>query len=110
MTLLTPAIIQDFNFELSYTIPADLAWGVQFENGSFNGMVGQLNRSEADICTAGLNMNLPRAQAVDYGVGLARNTLGIIVSADSVGEKVNYWVFVRVFLADSWKGTIKKLL
>ena len=41
-------------------------WGHLFDNGSWSGIIGQLDRGEVDIAIAPLSITYPRRQAVDF--------------------------------------------
>ena len=42
-------------------------WGVRLpHNGSWTGMMGQLERGEADLSIAGFTITMERAEAVDF--------------------------------------------
>jgi len=55
----------------TFLYPSDGAWGtLNPETGMMSGMVGQLQRGEADIAVNPLDNTLIRSQFVDYPVPL----------------------------------------
>ena len=56
----------------SYTvIPSiDGAWGSMNPNGSFNGMIGMLERDEIDIALTSFYVTEARAKACDFTTGV----------------------------------------
>lgn len=56
--------------------PPDKAWGSRYQgrNGSWlwNGLVGQLERGEADVSVAGLTVTVERQSAIDFTVSVAQ--------------------------------------
>ncbi|XP_069103796.1 glutamate receptor ionotropic, kainate 4-like [Argopecten irradians] len=54
------------NFTYRLTMPADGAWGMQFENGSFNGLVGQMERNEVDLIVAPMSIQTNREVVMDF--------------------------------------------
>ncbi|XP_068204612.1 ionotropic receptor 21a-like [Palaemon carinicauda] len=58
-----------FNFSLEFIEPpAGQLWGDKQIDGSWNGMMGQLTRGEADFGIASIYVSLARAEAVHYTV------------------------------------------
>ncbi|XP_033760011.1 uncharacterized protein LOC117342117 isoform X2 [Pecten maximus] len=54
------------NFTYRLTMPADLAWGMEFDNGSFNGLVGQMQRNEIDLTVAPMSIQTNREAVMDF--------------------------------------------
>ncbi|XP_060070631.1 glutamate receptor ionotropic, kainate 1-like [Ylistrum balloti] len=54
------------NFTYRLTMPADGAWGMEFENGSFNGLVGQMQRNEVDLTVAPMSIQTNREAVMDF--------------------------------------------
>ncbi|XP_037788540.1 probable glutamate receptor [Penaeus monodon] len=46
--------------------PADLDFGARLDNGSLTGLIGMLNRSEADMSIVPMSVSYLRSQAVDF--------------------------------------------
>ncbi|XP_069105057.1 glutamate receptor ionotropic, delta-2-like [Argopecten irradians] len=54
------------NFTYHLTMPGDGAWGTEFDNGSFSGMVGQMQRNEVDLLIAPLSIQTNREAIMDF--------------------------------------------
>ncbi|XP_068235486.1 glutamate receptor-like [Palaemon carinicauda] len=66
LTILTSSI----NFTCSWRRPTDVAFGYQFPNGSWGGMVGMVAREEVDFSFLIFTVLYTRAQVVDYTLPL----------------------------------------
>ncbi|XP_066940523.1 glutamate receptor-like [Macrobrachium rosenbergii] len=66
LAILTSSI----NFTCSWTRPTDVAFGYQFPNGSWGGMVGMVARKEVDFSFLIFTVLYKRAQVVDYTLPL----------------------------------------
>ncbi|XP_067672268.1 glutamate receptor U1-like [Haliotis asinina] len=55
-----------FNFSYKYIEPADGLWGTMEENGSWTGIVGMLQRQEADLCSVPYAMSIERAKVMEF--------------------------------------------
>ena len=60
----------DLNFTYTIREPEDKKYGTKLENGSWNGIIGELHREKADIGLSDLSVTDFRAQVVDFTVGL----------------------------------------
>ncbi|XP_042222292.1 glutamate receptor ionotropic, kainate 3-like [Homarus americanus] len=58
-------LAQHFSFCYQYVVPADKLYGDVFDNGTATGIIGQVNRTEADF-TGILGSTLKRHLAVDF--------------------------------------------
>ncbi|XP_069103797.1 glutamate receptor ionotropic, kainate 2-like [Argopecten irradians] len=54
------------NFTYHLIMPVDGAWGMQFDNGSFNGLVGQMQRNEIDLTVAPMSIQTNREAVMDF--------------------------------------------
>ena len=56
------------NYFISYTVvpSSDGLWGAMLENGSYNGLVGMLQRNEIDIGLASFIFTSLRFEAIGY--------------------------------------------
>ncbi|XP_046342594.1 glutamate receptor 4-like isoform X1 [Haliotis rufescens] len=58
-------LASSLNFSYNLTMPKDKAWGA-LVNGSFNGLIGQLEREEVDMVVAPLSIEPDREKVVDF--------------------------------------------
>ena len=54
------------NFTYNLLLPKDHQWGIMLPNGSWNGMIGELQRREIDFVVTALARNYYREQDMDY--------------------------------------------
>ncbi|XP_067671699.1 probable glutamate receptor [Haliotis asinina] len=55
-----------FNFSYQYVEPSDGQWGEKMDNGSYTGIVGTLQREEADICSVPYAYSVERAKVMQF--------------------------------------------
>ena len=98
--------IQDIaNFTVKWINPADGYFGAPVGNGSWNGMVGQVKRREADIIVTGLAVTFVRSTVADYSIPvLDEKTTMVILNPAFVSnqEEINFTAFLSVFTLESW--------
>ncbi|VDI59959.1 Hypothetical predicted protein [Mytilus galloprovincialis] len=56
------------NFTYEITQPLDGKWGAQMENGSWNGLIGQLERRDIDLVAAPVAVQISREKVVDFTI------------------------------------------
>ena len=56
------------NFTYIFSQPQDGSWGIRHENGSWSGMIGQLQRGEIDIAPAPFTITNLRSKVVDFAL------------------------------------------
>ncbi|XP_042891229.1 glutamate receptor U1-like [Penaeus japonicus] len=80
--------------------PSDKGWGI-FHNGSWTGMIGDLEREEADIAIAPLDITFSRSLAVDYTFPLSMEGYVIVIKRPT--ESSSKWKnYLREFTPASW--------
>ncbi len=99
------------NCSITAIQPQDMLYGVDRSGPNdtsprWVGMVGQLDRREADLCAAVLTYTRERAEVIDYTVGVMLDRVSLIVAdpAKLGGQdgRVNMTVFVEIFTAEAW--------
>ncbi len=95
------------NFTLEWTMPDDQSWGIPLGNGSWNGIVGMVQKKEVDIGVAPLAVTLERSEVIDFLPDLffkTRVALHIVNPAyvDASFDSVNFLAYVRVFAPGAW--------
>ncbi|XP_021944932.2 glutamate receptor ionotropic, delta-1-like [Folsomia candida] len=73
------AIRDKYNFSMQIFLPYDGNWGAQTENGSWNGMVGQVLRGEADVGVAGFSVTLQRSQVIAFSSSYYQEETAILI-------------------------------
>ena len=100
-------IFQDMLFYitecLNFTVHTVKApWDFKFyENGSYGGGLGMLQRKEVDVYSVGLGFNLPRSLVIDYSMPTESNRMKLIARKPIDGG-INIWVYVLVFGTYQW--------
>ena len=54
------------NFSTTYTESIDGAWGSKLDDGTFNGMIGMIERQEVECTVTGFSLKKSRAQVADF--------------------------------------------
>ena len=72
-----------------------------FDNGSWTGAMGFLQRREADVVGTGLGINHLRSNFIDFAIPSDRQPLTLIAKIPK-GVTLNMWVYVEVFGVNQW--------
>ena len=72
-----------------------------YENGSYGGGIGRLQREEVDVFSVGLGVNLQRSHVLDYPIPTYRDPITLIAAIPK-GASTNFWVYVRIFGPTQW--------
>ena len=67
-------LAERLNFTVEYVLTPDGSIGVRNSNGSWNGMIGMIQRGEADFALPLLTRTLAREEVVDFSIPLAADT------------------------------------
>ena len=91
-----------FNLNFTYTIkqPKDMSYGQILDNGSWNGIIGELHRRNADIGLCDLAVTEQRSRVVDFTVGL--NEGGCRLWMLIPKRSCSWTSFVASFSEDYW--------
>ena len=101
------ALQSSLNFTVHRYSPVDKEWGFLYKNAThqrMSGLVGELHREKADLCTAGLYVTRERQEFADMlGVISDYSTL-IVPRSLGVGgtSQMNTMAYVRVFSEGTW--------
>ncbi|GBN28256.1 hypothetical protein AVEN_154600-1 [Araneus ventricosus] len=88
------------NFHYEFLIPSDFKLGLPDENGNWTGLMGLLQRGEADIGLGGLGMLNDRLKVVDFSH--AYRIQRIVFLLEKPGSLPAVWAFVRTFDTVLW--------
>lgn len=58
------------NLTRTVTSSEDGLWGAPDDNNDYNGIVGQVQRKEVDLCSVGLVISMARSSVVDFSISL----------------------------------------
>ena len=80
----------------------EVEWGAKlFENGSWSGGIGKLQRKEADVFSSGLAITFQRSGFIDYPIATI-HTPQTLHAAIQKGVSFNMWVYLTVFGPPQW--------
>ena len=96
------ALQQDLNFTVVHITPADEKYGaLENDNKTWNGLIGLLQRKEADIVTSPLATTQYRSQVVDFTYAVAHDKITLVAKRPSTSLP-NIWVYVKMFSPAAW--------
>ncbi|KAF2369093.1 Ionotropic glutamate receptor L-glutamate and glycine-binding domain [Trinorchestia longiramus] len=96
------------NVSFELVRPVDGYWGLELDNGSFNGMMGQLLRREVDMAIGPFVHTYERQQAVDFSYPLVIDSFGIFLSRPTLTKdplnflkplSVQVWIWLVISVA-----------
>ena len=93
------------NFTYVYKYSVDGKWGSELENGSFNGLIGMVERREAEMAAAYLTMTPERETAVDFTVAIDEEVGDLIIRKD-FQEQLDFFAYLYLFTFDVWICTL----
>ncbi len=98
--------IQDVcNFSVEWSIPADNKFGTLMEDGTWNGMIGEVDRKNVDLAAGPLAITLERSAVADYAFAFYEDfsTLLILDPSYAGGQNtVNLSAYLHVFTPKGW--------
>ncbi len=108
-TGLAPEVVQVIqrvtNCTVSWVIPPDEKYGALLENGTWDGLVGMVQRGGADFAAAGLAITYQRSTVINFGFAFGDSRSALIMQDpqfSSSGFQVNWTSFISVFSELSW--------
>ena len=87
----------------------NLVYGTMKTDGTYNGMVGQLERKEVDLSAAGLSRSAERASACTYLHTLLRDNVGLI-GEPLRNPSLDYWAYIHIFTDGTWMITVFQII
>ncbi|XP_078384334.1 glutamate receptor 2-like [Oculina patagonica] len=97
-----------FTYEL-YPSP-DGMYGAETENGTWNGMVGELVAERADIIVAPLTVTESREKVIDFSVPFMFYTEEMLLKKHSAEESNDLLQFMNPFANEVWFATLGTLV
>ncbi len=92
------------NFTLDFSFsPADRKWGARAADGSYNGIIGVLERREVDISITALSMDVERQRVIDFTHPICRQETTLIVKQQNQ-TRVDLNVYFYALSIGSWFG------
>ncbi|XP_078384348.1 glutamate receptor 4-like isoform X2 [Oculina patagonica] len=97
-----------FTYDI-YTSPDGL-YGGETENGTWNGVIGELISKRAEIGVAGLTITERREDVVDFSVPYMHFTEDILMKKPSSGRSIDLLQFMHPFNYYVWIATLASLV
>ncbi|XP_071526290.1 LOW QUALITY PROTEIN: probable glutamate receptor [Panulirus ornatus] len=101
-------VAQSLNFTYRLVTPEDQYWGSKLPNGTWTGMVGQVDRMEVDIALGPFGLTEERSKAVDYTRSFFFDDRSIL-SAKGLPE-IDPWGFLFPFTTLVWAALLAGLV
>ncbi|XP_018019514.2 glutamate receptor ionotropic, kainate 4 [Hyalella azteca] len=93
-------LVNKYNFTFTLELPYDGNWGNQMPNGTFNGMIGMVEREWADMAMTGCTITEDRDAVVDFTHPFYEDPETILIRAP--GERPNALAFLQPFTYKVW--------
>ena len=93
-------VVEKLNMTVKHIEIPDGRW-LMFDNGSWTGGIGVLQRKEADIVSVFMGIDYQRCSVIDCSVPTLNDPITLI-SAIPKSSTFNMWVYVHVFGVTQW--------
>ncbi|XP_020619404.1 glutamate receptor 4-like [Orbicella faveolata] len=97
-----------FTYEIYHS--PDGLYGAEKENGTWNGMIGELVNKRADIAVAALTITERRDKVVDFSVPYMYYTEEMLLKKTSSTAKIDYLQFLTPFETYVWFAILTSLM
>ncbi|XP_076373159.1 putative glutamate receptor [Tachypleus tridentatus] len=94
------AFAQKFNFRLRHVPSIDNKFGAKLLNGSWNGLIGMVQRQEAEIAVSDIGMSNSRAEVIDFTYPYVNDQINFLIQAPR--EKPRALAIIRPFSLEMW--------
>ncbi|KAJ3602843.1 hypothetical protein NHX12_030588 [Muraenolepis orangiensis] len=102
-------LAKKLGFRFKVHLVKDASYGRQDDSGSWNGMIGEVVRGEADLAVAPLTLTATREKAVAMSKPYMQTGISILLRKD-VSESVGFFHFLSPFSAQTWGGIVAAYL
>ncbi|KFM75325.1 Glutamate receptor, ionotropic kainate 2, partial [Stegodyphus mimosarum] len=89
------------NFKYKIKLVRDKVYGSENENGTYTGMIGEVQRGEVDMAVAGLSINSKREEAVDFTLPFMNTGISILYKKPTT-KVSSLFAFLSPFSAEVW--------
>ncbi|XP_035216727.1 glutamate receptor ionotropic, delta-1-like [Stegodyphus dumicola] len=93
-------VLKSIDLPYKTVIPADKEWGSRLPNGSWSGIIGMLQRGEADIGMSGLFFTEQRLEVVDFST--PHSTEFVTFASHMPGELSSLYAYFYPFTSGVW--------
>ena len=90
----------DLNFTYVVKQPKDMSYGTMLDDGTWNGIIGELHKKKADIGCVDLSVTEQRSQVCDFTVGLYISPAKLFMLNPK--KSFSWTTFVAVFDDEFW--------
>ncbi|XP_068737794.1 glutamate receptor 2-like isoform X1 [Montipora capricornis] len=97
-----------FTYEI-YVVP-DGKYGALTENGTWNGMVGELDRKNADVAVGPLTATVLREKAVDFMMPFMCFTEDVLIRKRTSEKEIGFLQFMNPFKLEVWFCTLATIV
>ncbi|MPC79258.1 Glutamate receptor ionotropic, NMDA 2D [Portunus trituberculatus] len=101
-------LAQGLNFSFSYQRPPDGTWGAKLPNGSFSGMVGQVQRKDVNFGLGPFSIDAARYEVIDFTWPVSSVIVKVFAGRGS--PEVDPWAFLLPLGPGVWTAMIASLL
>ncbi|KAG9270318.1 putative glutamate receptor [Astyanax mexicanus] len=103
---LLSALASKLGFKYELHVVKDGRYGAKNEQGTWNGMIGEVFRREADLAVAPLTLTAIREAAVDMTKPFMQTGLSFIMRKDIASDDSQYLSFLNLFSTEMWLGIL----
>ena len=97
-------VLDTLKFDLNFTYiviqPNDGLYGQELDNGSWTGLVGELDKKQADIAVSDLSVTEQRSKVVDFTIGLFVGSAKLYML--NPRQSFSWTTFIDVFDNNFW--------
>ncbi|XP_068222618.1 probable glutamate receptor [Palaemon carinicauda] len=97
---------EELNFTIEWIETPDGEFGVPGDDGSFTGTVGMLQRKEADISAVALNIDIDRAEVVDFSPPIEYAFSKLLIYREQGKEDIDWKTYVTGFHWGVWLSVL----
>ncbi|KAL7640260.1 UNVERIFIED_CONTAM: hypothetical protein RMT77_009674 [Armadillidium vulgare] len=101
---LLEALATSLQFQYKLSRPPDGGWGIPNNDGSWSGMIGMVQRNEADFALGPFGLTDSRSKIVEFSTPILIDYYRILVKRPNLQR--DPWVFLNPFSFDAWIGLI----
>lgn len=93
-------LAKDLNFTYEVIEPSDGKWGKDIGNGTWDGMLRQVQMEEVDFAAAGFSITAPRQSIVDFAEPYFRDQSVMLMKLPDGNNKLK--LYMKPFRFEVW--------
>ncbi|XP_013791222.1 glutamate receptor ionotropic, delta-1-like [Limulus polyphemus] len=102
------ALASTMNFRYVIKTPLDGEWGIQLSNQTWSGMIGMVQRKEADLSVDGIVITSDRKEVVDFSIPYAYESVSFVTKAPTAKRRA--LAIIKPFSWQVWLGVSLSLV